>query len=183
MCTGPTRTGRRVDRRIPRTADGRLSWAAPTHIGTYRVASIRLHLIIAVVASWLILNRSAGWTRPAPRSITTKLPHGDQALVEHAKVRDHLLSSDHPIGRFKARAFAVAGYRREHWQQLREDLRALGTDMEVVSGPADCFGQSFVGRGWLTGPSGILLPVVSVWLIPSKSETPRLVTAYPGRAP
>ena len=112
-----------------------------------------------------------------------KLPRGHQALVEDAKVRDYLLSNDHPVGRFKARVFAIAGYRRENWQRLCDDLRTLGTSMEVVPGPADRFGQRFVGRGWLTGPSGILLPVVTVWIIPSKSETPRLVTAYPGRAP
>ena len=37
-----------------------------------------------------------------------KLPQGGRALVEDAKVRDYLLSDEHPVGRFKARAFASA---------------------------------------------------------------------------
>lgn len=135
-----------------------------------------------MVAYCLTLDVPAVCRESAPRSIM-KLPRGDQALVEDAKVRDYLVSNDHPVGRFKARAFAVAGYRCENWQRLRDDLRALGAAMEVVPGPADRFGQRFIGRGWLTGPNGMLLPVVTVWIIPSTSETPRLVTAYPGRAP
>jgi hypothetical protein len=35
-----------------------------------------------------------------------KLPNGDRAMVHEAKVRDYLLSTDHPIGRFKARVFS-----------------------------------------------------------------------------
>ena len=112
-----------------------------------------------------------------------KLPRGDKALVEDAKVRDYLVSNEHPVGRFKARVFAVAGYHRKNWQRLRDDLRALGAVIEVRPGPADRFGRRFVGRGWLEGPTGTLLPVVTVWIIPSTGEPPRLVTAYPGRAP
>ena len=120
---------------------------------------------------------------PHTRSIVMKLPQGGRALVEDAKVRDYLLSDEHPVGRFKARAFASAGYRRENWQRLRDDLCTLGAVIEVVPGPADRFGQRFVGRGWLVGPADIPLPVVTVWLIPSAGEAPRLITAYPGRVP
>lgn len=34
-----------------------------------------------------------------------KLPNAEQAVVEPAKVRDYLLSSAHPVGRFKAVVF------------------------------------------------------------------------------
>jgi hypothetical protein len=35
-----------------------------------------------------------------------KLPNGDRALIEPEKVRDYLLSTTHPVGRFKAAYFA-----------------------------------------------------------------------------
>jgi hypothetical protein len=98
------------------------------------------------------------------------------------KVRDYLLSPEHPVGRFKARVFAAAGYRREAWQQLREELRALAGVLDVTPAAADEYGQRYVGTGILTGPSGRALPIVSVWLIPSVGEPPRLITVYPGGA-
>ena len=79
-----------------------------------------------------------------------RLPNPDRAVVDDAKVRDYLLSREHPIGRFKAAVFAWAGYRRESWQSLKADLVA------------------------------VTLPVTTIWLVPRGSEFPRLVTVYPG---
>jgi hypothetical protein len=95
-----------------------------------------------------------------------KLPSADRAIVDDAKVRDYLLSPEHPVGRFKARVFAAAGYRREAWQQLCEELRALAGVLDVTPAAADEYGQRYVGTGILTGPSGRALPIVSVWLNP-----------------
>ena len=63
-----------------------------------------------------------------------KLPRGESAIVEDAKVRDYLLSPDHPIRRFNARVFSAVGYRHENWQRLRDDLVALAAvvDAELV---------------------------------------------------
>jgi hypothetical protein len=112
-----------------------------------------------------------------------KLPAADRAIVDDAKVRDYLLSPEHPVGRYKARVFAVAGYDRENWPQLRDDLRALAGAIDVTPSPPDTFGQRFVGTGRLIGPTGRALPIVTVWLISSTGEPPRLITAYPGGAP
>lgn len=54
-----------------------------------------------------------------------KLPNANSAIVDEAKVRDYLLSPEHPVGRFKARVFVAVGYRRQAWQRLRDDLAAL----------------------------------------------------------
>lgn len=112
-----------------------------------------------------------------------RLPDASYAVVEDAKVRDYLLSPDHPIGRFKARVFAVAGYRRNDWTRLQHDLRALASTIDVVPGAPDAHGQRFVGVGVLPGLAGTVLPVVTVWLIPFPGEPPRLITAYPGGVP
>ncbi|MFO0327747.1 MAG: DUF6883 domain-containing protein, partial [Gemmatimonadota bacterium] len=73
----------------------------------------------------------------------TRALRGQHSLTKHdatvcgscdcrrRKVRDYLLSPEHPVGRFKARVFAAAGYRREAWQQLREELRALAGVLDV----------------------------------------------------
>ena len=40
------------------------------------------------------------------------LPGADRAIVDAAKVRDYLLSPEHPVGRFKAVFFGALGYTR-----------------------------------------------------------------------
>jgi hypothetical protein len=37
------------------------------------------------------------------------LPEGSRAVIEPAKLRDYLLSSSHPVGRFKAVFFHALG--------------------------------------------------------------------------
>lgn len=110
------------------------------------------------------------------------LPGADRAIISDAKVRDYLLSPEHPVGRFKARVFNAAGYRREAWQLLRDHLLALATTIDVEPSPGDVHGQRFVGAGALPGTAGQPLPIVTVWLIPLEGESPRLITAYPGRS-
>jgi hypothetical protein len=112
-----------------------------------------------------------------------KLPDADRAFVDDAKIRDYLLSPAHPVGRFKARVFAAAGYRQNAWQRLRDDLLALAVSIEVVPSQDKRYGERFVGRGELPGTVGRPLPVVTVWLIPLEGSAPRLITVYPGSAP
>lgn len=83
-----------------------------------------------------------------------KLPDGDRAVVDDAKVRDYLLSPEHPIDRFKPRVLVAVGYRREHWQHRKADVIA-----RTERRPRCQF--------------------VTVWLIPSEGAPPRLFTAYP----
>lgn len=112
-----------------------------------------------------------------------KLPNANRAIVDDAKVRDYLLSTAHPVGRFKARVFASAGYRREAWEGLRDALLELALTIDVVSSPDQRHGQRFVGEGALPGSVGRPLPVVTVWLITSEGSAPRLITVYPGTTP
>lgn len=111
-----------------------------------------------------------------------RLPDADRALVDDAKIRNYLLSPQHPLGRYKARVFMAVGYRHEAWQLLREDLRALARTVEVTPVGSDEYGLRYVGVGRLRGPTGRTLPIVTIWLIPSVGEPPRLITAYPGEA-
>jgi hypothetical protein len=108
-----------------------------------------------------------------------KLPRSESAIVEDAKVRDYPLSPEHPIGRFKARVFRAVGYDRDHWQRLRDDLLIVAATVDAELVQANQFGERWLGVGYLRSPSGRLLPVVTIWLIPSQGAPPRLITVYP----
>ena len=47
------------------------------------------------------------------------LPQAEHAVVDAAKVRDYLLSHEHPVGRFKAVFFETLGYSQADWTQFR----------------------------------------------------------------
>ena len=69
-----------------------------------------------------------------------KLPRGDAAIVEQAKVRHYLLSAFHPIGRFKAAFFRSIGYSAAEWHVLELDLRVLAAHQGNISRTADALG-------------------------------------------
>ena len=109
-----------------------------------------------------------------------RLPSADEAVIPIEKLRDYLLSSQHPLGRFKATFFASLGYTEEDYTQLEADLRSQHLLLDAEEGMRSAYGRKFVITGPLTGPSGRTANLVSVWVIPSGTEIPRFVTAYPG---
>jgi hypothetical protein len=60
-----------------------------------------------------------------PRQALTMLPAAEHAIVDAAKVRDYLLSHEHPVGRFKAAFFESLGYTLSDWMRLQRDLIEL----------------------------------------------------------
>ena len=111
-----------------------------------------------------------------------KLPNAEEAQIEPAKLLDYLLSSTHPIGRFKYRFFSRVGYTNEQWAQLKTDLLELAIGGEATLGETTEYGQKYEVRSMLKGLSGIAAEVVSVWIVLAGQETPRFVTAFPGGA-
>jgi hypothetical protein len=71
-----------------------------------------------------------------------KLPGGDSAIVEIAKLRDYCLDPKHPRGRHKARVFAAtldltqsdAGF-------LREALLRAAQESDALAGESDPYGE------------------------------------------
>ena len=108
-----------------------------------------------------------------------KLPNVDNAVVPVQKLRDYLLSSSHPVGRFKARFFAALGYRTGDWPDLERDIRALLVG-EAAKTELTTYGQKYEVRGTITGPAGRSAHVVTVWIVLHGEDVPRLVTAHPG---
>lgn len=108
-----------------------------------------------------------------------KIPGAERAIVADAKVRDYLLSTEHRVGRGKARFFAQLGFEKESWEALQEQLVHLASrDAEL--GEKTRFGQKYVVRDIIQGPEGRSALVVAVWIVLEGEEFPRLITAYPG---
>ena len=108
-----------------------------------------------------------------------RLPNADRAIVDPAKVRDYLLSPEHPVGHAKARVFAALGFRRAEWPALQAALLAHGQAREATA-VGSAYGQKYEVRGSLQGLTGREAPVVTVWIVLHAEDAPRLVTAYPG---
>ena len=108
-----------------------------------------------------------------------RLPRADAAICDEAKIRDYLLSREHPIGRAKARFFESLGYTRSEWAVLRSALIALAVSGNADPGEPSIFGQPYLVRGILHGPTGRSAPVATVWMVRSGEDVPRFVTAYP----
>ena len=108
------------------------------------------------------------------------LPNADNAVIDPDKLRDYLLSSEHPHGRFKARFFGALGFHVNRWEELESALRTqhLTQEAELVGIVAD--GQKFKIRATLVGPAGESAAVASIWFVRPGETVPRFVTAYPG---
>ena len=109
-----------------------------------------------------------------------QLPSADHAIIEPSKLQDYLLSSHHPLGRFKAAFFASLGYSQERWKELDRDIREQHLILDAEMGEATKYGQKYLIRGPLRSPEGTIVQLVTVWIVRGDEETPRFVTAYPG---
>ena len=94
--------------------------------------------------------------------------------------RDYLLSTSHPIGRFKEPFFASLGYTAANWQRLEQDLLTLVALGDAEPGRESPYGQKYEIRGTLNGPSGKTARILTVWIVRFGSDVPQFVTALPG---
>ena len=108
-----------------------------------------------------------------------RLPFADQAIVPESKLTGYLLSASHPEGRHKARFFRSVGFNLDDSDLLRAGLLRLAqsTEMEESLFP---YGAKYVGVGGLTSPSGVTIPLLTVWILRDNMPPPLFVTAYPG---
>jgi hypothetical protein len=110
------------------------------------------------------------------------LPGAERAIVEPEKVRDYLLSPEHPVGRSKARFFTRLGFVRDRWPELQQALFDLAQTSRAELGEATEFGQKYIVRGTIQTPAGRTARVESAWIVLQGEDVPRLITAYPGNS-
>ena len=128
------------------------------------------------------LRRVRRPTEPKELELFVLLPNAGRAVIDPVKLHGYLLSTTHPIGRFKARFFAALGFVAERWSEFDTALRAQHLVSEAEAGSLEPHGQFFTIRAMLKGPTGASAVVVSVWLVQTGEDHPRFVTAYPGGA-
>lgn len=112
-------------------------------------------------------------------STDVSLPNSDNAVIDDLKVRDYLLSPEHPVGRFKAVFFNALGYSRDDCEVLRAHLLELAHSGTAVPQPPGTYGQKFELSGTITGPAGRTATITTVWIIRAAEDFPRFVTAFP----
>ena len=107
-----------------------------------------------------------------------KLPNGENAVADIAKLRDYCLDMAHPEGRHKARVFhAVLGIARADANILRERLLAAARDHDAAVSEADEFGERYVVDFPLEY-TGRMAIVRSAWIVLKRENFPRLTTCY-----
>lgn len=107
------------------------------------------------------------------------LHNADSAFIEPAKVRDYLLSTTHPVGRFKAHFFVALGYRADRWEILRDHFLEIARKGIATPGRPSLFGAKFEVDGILITPVGRSASVKTVWMFRPGDISPRFVTAFP----
>lgn len=107
-----------------------------------------------------------------------KLPAGDRAVVDMAKLAEYCLDPDHPRGRHRARVFqSVLGIGLSNSEVLRQALLGAATTGEAVPAEADQYGRRYAIRFELETIAG-RATIVSAWIITAGEDFPRLVTCF-----
>jgi hypothetical protein len=100
------------------------------------------------------------------------------AIIPEAKITKYLLiylPKDN-----KSTFLKKAGYNIDNWQQLEQDIRQQILPLNALSTENTKYGQKYEIIGELTGPNGITLNVITVWIIDHQGVT-RFVTLVPNK--
>lgn len=107
-----------------------------------------------------------------------KLPNGNRAHVDIAKLRDYSLDPAHKEGRHKARVFAAAlGLTRNDVDWLRDQLLAAARTFDCQPGQKTDHGQRYL-LDFALAHQGKSARLRSVWNVRPKEDFPRLITCY-----
>ena len=110
--------------------------------------------------------------------MTTRLPNGDEAIVDLRKIEDYCLSPSHPRGRHKARVFREAlGLQQSDAAWLRDVLLEAARSGHAVQLTTDAWGTHWCVDATITrqGRSAV---VRTIWIVRTGEDVPRLVTCW-----
>jgi hypothetical protein len=107
-----------------------------------------------------------------------KLPNGEGAIVELAKLRDYCLSQSHPRGRHKARVFLSAlSMNAADAEELRTALLNAARNENAVPGASDRYGDRYI-IDFEMKRSGKTASIRSSWIVLTGESAPRFVTCF-----
>ena len=110
--------------------------------------------------------------------MTTRLPNGNQAIVDLRKLEDYCLSPSHPRGRHKARVFREAlGLQQSDEGWLRDVLLEAGCSGQAVQLATDAWGTYWSVDATIArqGKSAV---VRTIWIVRTRERLPRLVSCW-----
>jgi hypothetical protein len=113
-----------------------------------------------------------------------KLPNGQNAVVDIAKLRDYCLNPTHPKGKHKARTFLEKlGFTQSDAERLRQLILAgiLLPDVVATEQEPTPFGRRFVVDFEIQRGDRIVLSralVRTAWIIKHDEDFPRLTTCF-----
>ena len=76
-----------------------------------------------------------------------RLPDVAEAVINREKIKGYLLSTTHPVGRFKARFFRRLGFTADRWEELADALVRHAVDHEVAESDDTEFGTRYTING------------------------------------
>jgi hypothetical protein len=110
--------------------------------------------------------------------MTTRLPHGDKAILDIRKIQDYCLNPSHPRGRHKARVFRKAlDLQRSDAAWLRDVLLEAARSSEASPVATDAWDAQWRVDATITrhGRSAV---VRTLWMLRTGETVPRFVTCW-----
>jgi hypothetical protein len=110
--------------------------------------------------------------------MTTRLPHGDEAILNIRKIEDYCLSPSHPRGRHKARIFReTLDLQRSDAAWLRDALLEAARSSKASQVAADTWGTHWRLDATVRrhGKSAV---VRTLWIVRTGENVPRFVTCW-----
>jgi hypothetical protein len=107
------------------------------------------------------------------------LPNKEKANVAIDKISNYLLSTSHPVGKYKAAFFESIGFEINQPEILQEALRRIPEKYVVKETASTQFGKKFIIDGNIVAPNHRSYLLRTVWIVKNNADTAYLVTAYP----
>jgi hypothetical protein len=108
-----------------------------------------------------------------------KIPNNKQSMVAENKITDYLLSETHEIGKHKADFFKSFGFNSIDIAQLKNSLIQHSIDRDIEETKNSVFGVKYELKCAIKTPDERNPCIVTVWIVETGNEVPKLVTAYP----
>lgn len=107
-----------------------------------------------------------------------KLPNADHAEVDPRKLAEYCLSTEHPVGKHKAKVFRAAlGMTVADADELRQILLRAAADGEANFERGDEFGDRYCLDFEVTNSWGRAM-IRSAWIVRTSEDFPRLTTCF-----
>ncbi|MEI6127649.1 MAG: DUF6883 domain-containing protein [Pseudomonadota bacterium] len=102
-----------------------------------------------------------------------------QSIITPEKLTNYLLKWQPEND--KSRFLESAGYTQSNWKRLESDLRnqILSLDAELLR--KTYYGDMYKIKGELTGPKGISLKTITIWMVEYKTKQTKFITLYPDK--